>query len=697
MMQNLQTIRIDSNDDLVIVDNGLLRIESNLQTGTLSYHWRDGSILRDLFSEVVIGSEHLRTTSYSSHRVIPESIQLVEDGFGKGVRWCIEHSQPQKPILRQHFSVYEDVPYSFTQLQAEWETEWETNNMAPLSALRNDGSCLQFGQHQEGDVRVLFVPFDNDKWVRYGSHSIPCSVESCEATAIYNAESRSGFVLGSVTHDFWKSGLQVEGTFAGEVSRLRVFGGLSGLQTRDTLPHGSARGKLNVSPRIFVGFFEDYRNGMEAYGRANAVITPKLSWDGGVPFGWNSWSAVMSKLDFDVYAHTSDFIKQELHNGGEDFSNEDNEGVYINFDSFWDNLSPEELREAVRRVKANGQKPGIYFSPFAYWGNDPERPVEGIEEQYRYRDILLKDEAGNILPTLDGAYAIDLSHPAALERIKRKLDRFVELGFDYVKADFLSHGALEGSRYDPEVRTGIEAYNRGMAVIRDTLAPERIGRPFFINLSIAPLFPHGYAHSRRISCDVFGLIGDTEYMLNALTYGWWINDTLYRFNDPDHTVLYKSANQRASSWHEGRSRLTASVISGTSLLLGDDYRLEEAADRARAWMTQPDVLSLARKGITFRPAEGSSGSKAEGIFVLTSADGTDTGTGGGESWVAVFNYNAEQESYKRIMLERLRISSSAPLQVTDIWDGAEMQLQSGAEFMDVTLSPCEAKLFRIRH
>ncbi|RAP77256.1 alpha-galactosidase [Paenibacillus montanisoli] len=679
-----QAIRIDSDANRITVDNGLLRIESNLQTGLLSFQWKDGSALRDLFSEVTVGSQRLRTTFYSGHQIQTGSIQSIEDRYGKGVCWCVEHAMPNQPILRQHFWCYEGLPYGFVELQAEQETEWETNEMTPLSALRNDGSCLEFGQRHGGDARVLFVPFDNDKWVRYGSFPIPCSVESCEATAIYCAESRHGFVLGSVTHDFWKTGLQVEGTFAGEVSRLRVFGGLSSLQTRDTLPHGSAHGKLNVSPRIFVGSFEDYRDGLEAYGRANAAVTPMLPWDGGVPFGWNSWSAVMSKLDFDVYVHTSDFIKQELQAGDDGFTNQG--AVYVNFDSFWTNLTPEELREAVRRVKANGHRPGIYFSPFAYWGKDPERPLEGSEDRYLYRDILLKDAAGNLLPTLDGAYAIDLSHPAALERIRRQLDNFVELGFEYVKADFLSHGALEGRHYDPEVRTGIEAYNRGMAVIRDTLAPERIGRPFFINLSIAPLFPHGYAHSRRISCDVFGTVGDTEYMLNALTYGWWINGTLYRYNDPDHTVLYKSANQRSTSEHEGRGRLTASVIAGTSLLLGDDFRMKEAAERARAWMTHPDILALARKGITFRPVEGSSGSKAEDIFVLSDA---------GESWVAVFNYDSDLEAHKRLMLERLGIPNRKPLRITDVWDGSELQVQPDAESIDVHLSPSEAKLLRI--
>lgn len=675
-------IRIESDSRVMSADNGILRVECDLLSGLLAIRWRDGRAISGIFGELTAGGVHLRSCFYPRHEVCASSIIPVEDGFGSGIRWTFEHAMPDKPVMRQHLWMYEGLSYVFAELEAAQETVWETNEMAPVAALQNDGPVLDFGPGAGRKIRVLFVPFDNDKWVRYGSYALPCSVLSHEATAVYDPESRQGFVLGSVTHDFWKTGVQVEGAMAGEVSRLRVFGGMTGLHTRDTLPHGSARGTVNVSPRIFIGAFDDYRDGLEAYGRANALVAPKLPWDGGVPFGWNSWAAVMGKLDFNVYVHASDFIRQELQDGG--VSN--NGVVYINFDAFWNRLTSEELREAVRRVRANGHKPGIYFSPFAYWGKDPDRDVEGFEGQYKYRDLLLKDEAGNLLPTIAGAYAMDLSHPVTLERIKRQLENFVEWGFEYVKADFLSHGALEGRHYDPEVRSGIQAYHLGMAVIRDTLSPQRIGRPFFINLSIAPLFPHGYAHSRRISCDAFGLIGDTEYMLNALTYGWWINDTLYRFNDPDHTVLYKSDNQRASSIHEGRSRLTASVIAGTSLLLGDDYRMEEAARRAKLWMTHSEVMDLARQGFTFRPVEGASGDRAGEVFTLQVDDIT---------WVAVFNFESDRTVQKHLALKRLGIAADNPLVARDLWDGSEISLDPGTESIEIQMLPGESKLLRI--
>lgn len=104
----------------------------------------------------------------------------------------------------------------------------------------------------------------------------------------------------------------------------------------------------------------------------------------------------------------------------------------------------------------------------------------------------------------------------------------------------------DGKWYSPDIDkiviaptvTGLQAYNLGMALIKNRLDPMVIGRPFFINLSIAPMFPHQYAHSRRIYCDAFGTLKDTEYMLSSLTYGWWMNGTIYPFNDPEHTVLF---------------------------------------------------------------------------------------------------------------------------------------------------------------
>ena len=78
------------------------------------------------------------------------------------------------------------------------------------------------------------------------------------------------------------------------------------------------------------------------------------------------------------------------------------------------------------------------------------------------------------------------------------MNKFKSKGFEYIKIDFLSHGAMEGKHYDANVQTGIQAYNQGMAYVNEVLDGS-----MFISASIAPLFSQ-YAHSRRISCDIDG-------------------------------------------------------------------------------------------------------------------------------------------------------------------------------------------------
>ena len=61
---------------------------------------------------------------------------------------------------------------------------------------------------------------------------------------------------------------------------------------------------------------------------------------------------------------------------------------------------------------------------------------------------------------------------------------------------------------------------------------------FYITQAISPVFPSHYAHSRRIACDAFAAITDSEYTLNGLSYGWWLCNA-YRFNDADHLLMFR--------------------------------------------------------------------------------------------------------------------------------------------------------------
>ncbi|OPA76675.1 alpha-galactosidase [Paenibacillus selenitireducens] len=671
---------VTSSEEVIQLDNGLIQLRVDLRTGEASYHGKQGFEMNGIVSAVRWMGKELHSNQYQQHGLHGEFVQ-IEDEFGQGVQIAIRHEASLWPAMIQYMTIYEHQPFVLLRTDVTSQDVIKVNRISVLKA-----ASLQVPAKAKVDadpLHVLQVPFDNDKWVRYSANPLPLEIESYEVSAIFRNENRHGLVLGSLTHDVWKTGIQVHGKQADGIDALDVYGGASSTFTRDSLPHGYVSGRTIKSPLVFLGFYEDYREGLEAYGRANAKVTPALPWESGVPFGWNSWSAAADKLDYDLYTSTSNFLKQEVQ--AEGFQNEGT--LYINFDSFWTNLSEDQMQDAVQLVRRNGHKPGTYWTPFTFWGGvaqfDDE--VEGTNGKYTYRDILLKDWQGEVLPDLDGGLAIDPTHPGTLERIDWYTDKFITEGFEYIKLDFMAHGALEGVHHNPIITTGIAAYHFGMSYLTSKLSPERVGKPFFINLSIAPLFPAHFAHSRRVSCDAFGTIADTEYMLNSVTYGWWINDTVYRFNDPDHSVLYKSYNQDATTRHEGRSRLTGSVIAGTVLLMGDDFREEEAAWRAKAWLTNKDIINVARIGKTFVPVEGNNGSGAADVFVQSDADG--------DVYVAVFNYDGSCEVEKNIDLARLGLDAAAGYRVHDLWDGSESEA-SGS--WNVKLHPAESKIYRLK-
>ncbi|MFB9278249.1 alpha-galactosidase [Cohnella cellulosilytica] len=673
----------------VEADNGLARLRIDLEKGEFAWSCGERFAWTDIRGAFRWQGREYDTAMYDRH-ALKEEPRDIADGFGQGKQVTVVHDKAGLPGIEQHFYVYEQTPFFLMRTIVVGEPTMKLNRIVALRSAK-----LHWGQeaddaHREAEeLRVLRIPYDNDKWVRYTAAALPLDLESYEATALFRPGSRRGFVLGSVSHDVWKTGISVKAERIDKLNGLELYAGAAGEMTRDTLPHGYVKGARIEAPLVFAGYYDDYRDGLEAYGRANALVEAPLRWEGGVPFGWNSWSAAMSTLDYELYTSTSDFLAAEAQPLG--FKNE--ETLYINFDAFWNRLSAEEMEDALRRVRRNGHKPGTYWTPFAFWGSPAQfaQSVEGTDGKYTYADILLRDHEGEIVADIAGGLAIDPTHPGSLQRIDWFTGKMIADGFEYIKLDFMAHGALEGKHYAPDVTTGIAAYRYGLSYLAAKLSPEAAGRPIFVNLSIAPLFPYAFAHSRRISCDVFGRIGDTEYLLNSLAYGWWMNDCLYRFNDPDHTVLYKSFNQETTGWQEGRSRLTASVISGTVLLLGDDFRKEEAAERAKAWLSNRAVMDVARLGRTFRPIEAGVGDKAPDAFALLEPAG-ERGASGAAAYVAVFNFDAKAGTRKTVSLERLGLDGGKRYAAADLWEGTERVV---AGELAAELEPAEAKLYRI--
>jgi alpha-galactosidase len=151
-------------------------------------------------------------------------------------------------------------------------------------------------------------------------------------------------------------------------------------------------------------------------------------------------------------------------------------------------------------------------------------------------------------------------------------------------------------------------------------------------------------------------------------------------------VLYKSVNQRATSEHEGRSRLNASVISGTSMLMGDDYRLEEAIRRTEEWLTNLEVMELAKAGISFLPAGEVKDDRATDLFIRNDDQAL---------YLAVFNFDLAAQKVKRILLSQIGLDEHLLFTIKDLWNHNEYKSIMGSEFLEIFLEPGESKLLQL--
>jgi alpha-galactosidase len=635
---------------VVTMQRDSVRVDYDLATGNASFFAGGARKVQDFYAGVQLGS-YTTSRAYSSRSCVVQGDVYTITLTGNGL-----------PLM-EHLFVLNGGHKFLTRVIVRGE-DLESSWMAPV--VMDTPGGVDVGS--QGDPRLLWIPFDNDAWVSYNALPMSSSGTSYEAAVFFDNQNRHGIVVGSVTHDTWKTGVYYQGS-NDRLDALNVFGGaVDATWTHDRVPHGKVKGDVIYSPIVFVGYADDWRDLLEEYAEANLAFEGRLEWNGSVPFGWNSWGKIQTALSYDKAIAVSDYIKHNLQRAG--FG--EGTTVYVNLDSYWDNLSEAQLADFVARTKANGQKAGIYWAPFVDWGKQADRVVEG--SSFTYGQMWLRDGNSNPIE-LDGAYAIDPTHPAARARIDHYVDRFKSWGFEYLKLDFLTHGALESTvRSDATVHTGIQAYHRGMKYLRD-----RVAGSMFLSLSIAPLFPYQYGHARRVACDTYGAAtGDmsSQYLLNSVTYGWWMSGRLYPYNDPDHMVF------EGFGAGDNMVRLISAVISGTVFLNGDDLTRPAAQALAKAYLTNPRINQVARRGRSFRPLDGASGTASADVFVLADGD---------RAYLAVFNFGGGAVT-RSIDLARAGLSASQSYAVTDLWTGTTT---SASGTLSVPLEAGFARLFEL--
>lgn len=528
-----------------------------------------------------------------------------------------------------------------------------TRSLTPLVAHGKEDETPYLWRDLE--AKMLLVPYDNDMWMRYEAVSLRAGRRSFDVTVLMNEDSREGLLIGAMDFDLWKNAIACPGMDA-RILEARCGENACGEDSHDYAPHGFAESDEVWSSRFYISWGQDWRCLLEEYASVLQAERQPRRWSRGVPFGFNSYAGLARTLNAENFRESGLFIRENLMPRGFECSGK----TCVNLDGGWQRI-PEEDRLRIRdELHKNDQLAGIYDAPFAcFWPLDREIPML---PGHTFNEIVLRDEAGNPLPRIDRAVPYDVTHPLWLEWTEKKARQFTDWGYDYLKIDFLSHAGMEGCHTDPAIRTGRQALAYGYRVLERLYDEKVLGRPFFLSLSIAPLFPYGFGNARRFSCDAFGLSEDVEYVLNAQTYSWWTGGTLYQFNDPDHIVLQRSfCMLRDSTEGEARARYTSAVIAGSVMLLSEDYSRPGAKERTERIAGNAAVNAVARSGVVFRPVD-SAGSSACPVY---------TARIGGETYAALFAWKPAKVS---VALARCGLPEGI---YEDLWTGARLETAGG--------------------
>ena len=352
----------------ILIENGdwkITYLEEN-KSFRINHKKEDGSY-RPIFINSIpeatyeLGESKGRKITSATCSTVEYREMKTMDEFGVGTAHTFffsENDYKDGVTLIHRICTYPDKEYLITDLCLIHPDGVKSNYLAPVCT----GYTTYTLYVRNSNNRMLKVPFDNDGFGRYQRYKMDCEMTSYEVSSLYEGESRNGLVVGSVDHDRWKSAVKVNATNNGKINSFKLFSGVSDTETRDIIPHGKVQGDTVRSARFFVGFYADWRDGMETFAKANNLVVPKRNtWTEGTPFGWQSWGVMAEKNSYSADIEISDYYYSVLQPGG--FANSQG-NIIFSLDAS-DGMNDSEHRNFISHAKENGQMVGCYSTPFS--------------------------------------------------------------------------------------------------------------------------------------------------------------------------------------------------------------------------------------------------------------------------------------------------------------------------------------------
>jgi alpha-galactosidase len=226
------------------------------------------------------------------------------------------------------------------------------------------------------------------------------------------------------------------------------------------------------------------------------------------------------------------------------------------------------LPDLVRRISDAGRRAGIWIAPALI---APHSDLLARHPGWAVRD----GETGEPVFVGHGCTALDFTNPAAAQYLTGVLRQMREWGIDYFKIDFAYAGACAGRRHDDV--TGVEAYRRGLHLIRDAIGSEAT----LLGCG-APILPSvGLVDAMRVGPDIAASYeppgghpskpSQRNATRNVVARGW--QQGRFWVNDPD-CLMARPDMERREAWARTVAEFGGLRSSGDGLAALDDWGLE---------------------------------------------------------------------------------------------------------------------------
>ena len=303
--------------------------------------------------------------------------------------------------------------------------------------------------------------------------------------------------------------------------------------------------------------FYDLKEGMQSF--LNDFPTREVE----KLFGYTSWYNYYQNINEEIILRDLDALDSRFNVFQIDDGYETFVGDWLDVDP---TKFPNGLKPIVEKIHSRGFKAGIWLAPFV-----AETKSKLFNE---HPELFKKDKKGKPIKAggnWSGFYCLDMDNKDAVAYIRKCLENYMNLGFDFFKLDFLYASALPV--YEGRSRAMIQS--KAYSLLREILKDKLI-----LGCGAHVLNSAGNFDYLRIGPDVSLVFDDVAYMRlfhrERISTKVTIQNTIYRSfmnqrffgNDPD-VFLLRDENISLSK-AQRKALITINALFGSLLMTSDN-------------------------------------------------------------------------------------------------------------------------------